>query len=135
MSISTSKPSGSGRHKDVLSTLLPVCCNRRRGALVVDIMEIRKGQHMTQAATLAMVDPKVAEFVTGSRRMLIDGAWVEAASGKTFPVYDPATEEVIAHVAEGDTEDIARAVRAARRAFDAGPWRKVTPSERGRMLW
>ena len=67
--------------------------------------------------------------------MLIDGAWVEAASGKTFPVYDPATEEVIAHVAEGDTEDIERAVRAARRAFDTGPWRKVTPSERGRMLW
>src|SRR5499426_3452085 len=98
-------------------------------------MEIRKGQHMAQAATLAMVDPKVAEFVTGSRRMLIDGAWVEAASGKTFPVYDPATEEVIAQVAEGDAEDIARAVRAARRAFDAGPWRKVTPSERGRMLW
>ena len=56
---------------------------------------------MAQAATLAMVDPKVAEFVTGSRRMLIDGAWVEAASGKTFPVYDPATEEVIAQVAEG----------------------------------
>ena len=79
---------------------------------------------MAQAATLAMVDPKVAEvgdvdtsivaeFVTGSRRMLIDGAWVEAASGKTFPVYDPATEEVIAHVAEGDAEDIERAVRAA----------------------
>src|SRR5215475_13872406 len=90
---------------------------------------------MAQAATLAMVDPKVAEFVTGSRRMLIDGAWVEAASGKTFPVYDPATEEVIAHVAEGDSADIERAVRAARRAFDAGPWRKVTPSERGRMLW
>jgi phenylacetaldehyde dehydrogenase len=90
---------------------------------------------MAQAATLAMVDPKVAEFVTGSRRMLIDGAWVEAASGKTFPVYDPATEEVIAHVAEGDSADIERAVRAARRAFDTGPWRKVTPSERGRMLW
>src|SRR5262250_528258 len=90
---------------------------------------------MAQATTLAMVDPKVAEFVTGSRRMLIDGAWVEAASGKTLPVYDPATEEVIAHVAEGDSADIERAVRAARRAFDAGPWRKVTPSERGRMLW
>jgi phenylacetaldehyde dehydrogenase len=91
--------------------------------------------YMAQATTLALVDPKVAEFVTGSRRMLIDGVWVEAASGKTFPVYDPATEEVIAHVAEGDTEDIERAVHAARRAFDAGPWRTVTPSERGRMLW
>src|SRR4029453_11655828 len=90
---------------------------------------------MAQAATLAMVDPKVAEFVTGSRRMLIDGAWVEAASGKTFPVYEPATEEVIANVGGGDAEDIDGAVRAARRAFDTGPWRKVTPSERGRMLW
>src|SRR4029453_3753871 len=98
-------------------------------------MEIRKGQHMAQGATLAMVDPKVAEFVTGSRRMLIDGAWVEAASGKTFPVYDPATEEVVAHVAEGDAPDVERAVLAARRAFDTGPWWKVTPSERGRMLW
>ena len=77
----------------------------------------------------------MAEFVARPRRMLIDGAWVEAASGKTFPVYDPATEEVIAHVAEGDTEDVERAVRAARRAFDTGPWRTVTPSERGRMLW
>ncbi len=90
---------------------------------------------MAQATTLALVDPKVAEFVTGSRRMLIDDAWVEAASGKTFPVYDPATEEVIAHVAEGDAADVERAVRAARQAFEGGPWRKVTPSERGRMLW
>jgi phenylacetaldehyde dehydrogenase len=67
--------------------------------------------------------------------MLIDGAWVEAASGKTFPAYDLSTEEIIAHVAEGKEEDIHRAVRAARQAFDQSPWRKVTPSERGRMLW
>lgn len=99
------------------------------------VAEKKGAMYMAQATTLALVDPKVAEFVTGSRRMLIDGVWVEAASGKTFPVYDPATEEVIAHVAEGDTEDIERAVHAARRAFDAGPWRTVTPSERGRMLW
>lgn len=48
------------------------------------------------------------------------------ASGKTFPTYDPRTEEVIAHVAEGDAEDIDRAVAAARQAFDNGPWRKMT---------
>src|SRR5262245_23861455 len=136
MNISTSKPSGSGRPKDVLYALLsPSAAAQETGREGRGYVERRKGQHMAQAATLAMVDPKVAEFVTGSRRMLIDGTWVEAASGKTFPVYDPATEEVIAQVAEGDAEDIARAVRAARRAFDAGPWRKVTPSERGRMLW
>src|SRR5258707_5699398 len=66
--------------------------------------------------------------------MLIDGKWVEAASGRTFPVYNPATGEVIVHVAEGDKEDIYRAVAAARRAFDSGPWRKMTPSERGRLI-
>ena len=66
---------------------------------------------MAQAATLAMVDPKVAEFVTGSRRMLIDGAWVEAASGKTFPVYDPATEEV-SHTSLRATPKILRALCA-----------------------
>src|SRR5262252_7961263 len=135
MNISTSKPSGSGRPEDVLSALLFPSAVQEAGRDGRGHVERRKGQHMAQAATLARVDPKVAEFVTGSRRMLIDGAWVEAASGKTFPVYDPATEEVIAHVAEGDSADIERAVRAARRAFDAGPWRKVTPSERGRMLW
>ena len=47
-------------------------------------------------------------------------------SGKTFPTYDPRTGEVIAHVAEGDVEDINRAVSAARKAFDEGPWPKMT---------
>jgi acyl-CoA reductase-like NAD-dependent aldehyde dehydrogenase len=70
-------------------------------------------------------------FVKGGRGDLRRAA----ASGKAFPVYDPATEEVIAHLAEGEAEDIDRAVRAARQAFDEGPWRQVTPSERGRMLW
>ena len=46
--------------------------------------------------------------------------------GKTFPTLDPRTGEVIAHVAEGDAEDINRAVAAARKAFDEGPWPKMT---------
>ena len=66
--------------------------------------------------------------------MLIDGQWVEAASGKTFPVYNPATGQVMAHVAQGEKEDIDRAVRAARRTFDSGPWLTMTPSMRGRLL-
>src|SRR5215510_11191975 len=90
---------------------------------------------MAQSSTMPSVAPEVQAFVSTPRRMLIDGSWVEAASGKAFSVYDPATEEIIAHVAEGEVEDIDRAVRAARQAFDQGPWRKVTPSERGRMLW
>ena len=46
--------------------------------------------------------------------------------GKTFPACDPRTGEVIAHVAEGDVEDINRAVASARNAFDEGPWPKMT---------
>ncbi len=80
------------------------------------------------------VAPEVKQFIGEPRKMLIDGKWVQAASGKTFPVYNPATGEVMAHVAEGDKEDINRAVAAARRAFDTGPWRQLTPSQRGRLL-
>lgn len=47
-------------------------------------------------------------------------------SGKTFPAYDPRTGDVIAHVAEGDAEDVNRAVAAARKAFDEGPWPRMT---------
>jgi phenylacetaldehyde dehydrogenase len=67
--------------------------------------------------------------------MLINGKWVEAVSGKTFPTYNPATGEVLARVAEGDKEDIDRAVKAARAAFETGPWSKLTASERGRLIW
>jgi phenylacetaldehyde dehydrogenase len=77
----------------------------------------------------------VQEFLDKPRKMFIDGTWVEAASGKTFPTYNPATGEVMAQVAEGDREDINRAVKAARRAFDGGPWPEMSASERGRMIW
>src|SRR5438105_12628077 len=68
-------------------------------------------------------------------KMLIGGQWVDAASGKTFDTINPSTGEVLAKVAEGDAEDINRAVAAARKAFESGPWPKLTPSQRGRLLW
>ncbi|MCH8204369.1 MAG: aldehyde dehydrogenase family protein [Candidatus Hydrogenedentes bacterium] len=74
-------------------------------------------------------------FLSSPRKMLINGEWVESASGKTFPVYNPATGEEMIQVAEGDTEDINRAVAAARKAFEEGPWSKTTPNVRGKMLW
>src|SRR5579864_2332081 len=77
----------------------------------------------------------VSKFISKPRKMLINGKWAEAASGKTFPTYDPSTGEVLARVAEGDREDIDRAVKAARSAFDTGPWSKMTASERGRAIW
>ncbi|MDQ2714777.1 MAG: aldehyde dehydrogenase family protein [Chloroflexota bacterium] len=68
-------------------------------------------------------------------KMLIGGQWVESASGRTFETINPATGEVLARVAEGDAEDVNRAVVAARKAFESGPWPKLTPSQRGRLLW
>src|SRR5271154_5437107 len=90
---------------------------------------------MATAASAVQLDEKVARFIAKNQKMFIDGKWVEAASGKTFPTYNPATGEVLSRVAEGDREDIDRAVRAARAAFDSGPWLKLSPSERGRLIW
>jgi phenylacetaldehyde dehydrogenase len=89
-------------------------------------------------ATVLNMNPcegKVSNFVSQTRKMLINGKWVEAASGKTFDTYNPATGEVLAQVAEGDREDIDRAVKAARTAFETGRWSQLTPSERGRLIW
>ena len=90
---------------------------------------------MATATHAVQLDDKVTNFVAQKRKMLINGKWVDSASGKTFPSYNPATGEVLANVAEGDREDIDRAVKAARAAFETGPWSKISPSERGRMMW
>jgi len=86
-------------------------------------------------AVSPQIHPQVAEFIEKPRKMLIDGKWVNSISGKTFPTYNPATGEVLAQVAEGDRDDIEQAVKAARRAFDQGAWRRLTASERGRLIW
>lgn len=90
---------------------------------------------MATATQTITVNENVTRFVAKPRQMLINGKWVDAASGKTFPTYNPATGEILGRVAEGDKEDIDRAVAAARAAFDKGPWRKLSPSERGRLVW
>src|ERR1700686_4397484 len=86
-------------------------------------------------AVSPQIHPQVADFIEKPRKMLINGKWVNSISGKTFPTYNPATGEVLAQGAEGDREDIEQAVKAARKAFDEGPWRKMTASERGRLIW
>ncbi len=72
-----------------------------------------------------------------SRRhhLLINGDWVPAASGETLPTLNPATGETLCDVPSGGATDINRAVKAARAAFESGPWSKLTASERGRLLW
>ncbi|MBV8771523.1 MAG: aldehyde dehydrogenase family protein [Deltaproteobacteria bacterium] len=89
------------------------------------------------AAAAAEITPTspVGQFINKPKKLLIGGKWVEAASGKTFATLNPATEETLAQVAEGDSTDIDKAVKSARMAFDDGPWRRMTPSERGKMIW
>src|ERR1700675_857803 len=65
----------------------------------------------------------------------INGKWLESSSGETFPVYDPSTEEVIAHVSAASAADVDSAVKAARAAFDSGPWAQTTAQDRGRILY
>jgi acyl-CoA reductase-like NAD-dependent aldehyde dehydrogenase len=77
-----------------------------------------------------------AAFAHGTHRMLIGGEWVEAASGKTFPTVDPASGEEIARIPNAGAEDVDRAVRAARKAFEDGPWTtKISAPERGRIIY
>src|SRR5438477_5341782 len=66
--------------------------------------------------------------------LFIGGKWQDSVSGKTFPTVNPATGDVICQVAEGDKADIDLAVKAARKAFEEGPWSKMNASERGRLL-
>lgn len=68
-------------------------------------------------------------------QLLIDGKFVDAVSGRTFESLNPSTGDVLAHVAEGEAEDINLAVTAARRAFESGPWARMTPHQRGKILY
>src|ERR1700719_895920 len=76
-----------------------------------------------------------AKTVVRAYQNYINGQWVKSASGETFPVYDPSTEEVIAQVASGAAADVDRAVKAARAAFDSGPWPQTSAAARGRLLY
>ncbi|NKB81589.1 MAG: aldehyde dehydrogenase family protein [Nitrospirales bacterium] len=90
---------------------------------------------MKTTTTNSLVHQDIQQFLASSRKMLIDGKWTESASGKTFQTVNPATGKVLGHVAEGAQEDIHRAVQAARQAFDTGPWRRLSPSDRGKCMW
>jgi len=90
---------------------------------------------MNVAVSNDTVGAKVASFLKAQGKLLIDGKFVDAQSGETFAVYDPATAKQIATVAAGDKADVDLAVRAARKAFDHGPWSKMSPAERARLIY
>jgi phenylacetaldehyde dehydrogenase len=83
----------------------------------------------------APVPDVTARFIAGPLQLLIGGDWVDAKSDKTFDVFDPATGREIAKVAEGDAADIDAAVAAARRAFESGPWARMSPLERSKLIY
>ncbi|KAF3779886.1 Aldehyde dehydrogenase family 2 member B7 [Nymphaea thermarum] len=87
------------------------------------------------STAVAAEEPIAPPVQVNLTQLLIDGQFVDAASGKTFPTLDPRTGQVIAHVAEAEAEDVNRAVAAARRAFDNGPWPKMTAYERSKILF
>ncbi len=78
--------------------------------------------------------PDARAFAARTHSMLIGGQWVEAAHGKTFETFDPATGEVLAVLPAGDSEDIDRAVKTARAAFENPAWRHMHPAQRGKLL-
>ncbi|WAH38078.1 aldehyde dehydrogenase family protein [Alicyclobacillus dauci] len=81
------------------------------------------------------LNSKVAEFLVGTKQLFINGQFVPSASGKTFNTLNPATGEVLAVVSEAEEADINSAVLAARKAFDEGPWSKMSGAARGRLLY
>jgi phenylacetaldehyde dehydrogenase len=103
-------------------------CPKREDAF--DLEEVKE-----MVTTTAQLSKNVTTFLNQPKRMLIDGRWIDSVSGKTFQTFNPATGEPLARVAEGDCGDIDRAVKAARKASESGPWPNLSPSERGRLLW
>ena len=81
------------------------------------------------------ISPKLAKFLEGTKQLYINGKFVEAAGGKTFDTMNPATGEVLAKVAKAEAEDIDLAVKAARKAFEEGPWSRMSASQRSRLIY
>src|ERR1700689_4632641 len=90
---------------------------------------------MSEIAPQLAPSSSVREFLVKKPRLLINGEWVEARSGKTLAVFDPATGKEIGRVAEAGSEDVDRAVAAARAAFESGPWPEMLPAAREALLW
>ena len=81
------------------------------------------------------LNPKVTEFLKGTKQLYINGQWKDSLSGRTFDTLNPSTGEVLATVSEAMKDDIDEAVMAARKAFDSGPWSKMSASARSRLIY
>ncbi|RFU66567.1 aldehyde dehydrogenase family protein [Peribacillus glennii] len=81
------------------------------------------------------ISEKLQKFLQGPKKLFINGTFVESVSGKTFATPNPATGQTLAEVYEGDKADIDLAVKAARKAFDEGPWSKMSAAARSRLMY
>lgn len=87
-----------------------------------------------ESNTLGIAD-RLSDFLVGTKKMYIGGEWMASVSGKTFDTLNPATGEVLATVAEAGPEDVDLAVQAARKAFDEGPWSRMSAASRSRLIY
>ncbi|MBD8500116.1 aldehyde dehydrogenase family protein [Paenibacillus arenosi] len=81
------------------------------------------------------ISPKLQSFLQGTKKLYINGEWVESAQQKTFTSINPATGEALATIYEAQEEDVDRAVKAAREAFDHGEWSRLKPADRSRLIY
>jgi acyl-CoA reductase-like NAD-dependent aldehyde dehydrogenase len=88
-----------------------------------------------EKAARGITSPPVLEFLRKPKHLLIGGKWVPAKSGKTFETINPANEEVLALVAEGDKADVDEAVKVGRMAYEEGKWPSIGPHQRARYLF
>lgn len=79
--------------------------------------------------------PAVQQFLAKPKLLLINNEWTSSQSGKSFAIENPATGDVLTHVAHGQAADVDAAVKAARRAFDSGPWATMMAAERSKLMW
>src|SRR6516225_4470017 len=102
--------------------------------LINTTMPLKEGT-MDAATAQDQLGKAAKNFLAGKHQLLIDGKSRDAKSGKRFDVLDPATGQAIAAVAEADAADVDEAVKAARRAFETGPWAKTSPQDRSKLIW
>ena len=81
------------------------------------------------------ISSEVTAFLKSPQKLLINGKWQEAQSGKLFDVENPANGDILTQVAHGDKDDIGNAVTAARKAFNGGEWATMKASDRSKILW
>src|SRR5690625_3669425 len=85
--------------------------------------------------TLKAIPDEVNSFLKARQKLFINGKWVEPVNGECFPVYNPSTDKVVTYAAKGDAEDIDKAVKVARQAFEGFDWQNINAHQRGELLF